>query len=416
LWAASAAERIDPVPLSGARTVDLCIVGAGFTGLAAALQAAGRGASVAVLEAEAIGHGGSGRNAGLVNAGLWLAPDAVTRTLGEAAGKRLTTILGGAPGRVFDLIEKYQIDCEAVRAGTLHLAHNAAGFRDLRDRCRQLAGLGAPVTLLDGAETAKRTGTEIYAGALHDARAGTIQPLAYCLGLARAAKAAGAEVFAPAKVARASHDGGVWQVETVGGEVRAERLLVATNAYHLGFAGVPALQTTPLHYFQMATRPFDDGKGAPILAGGEGCWDTAPVMTSFRRDRAGRLIVGAIGNLDGPGGAVHGAWARRKLGQLFPERTGFEIEHAWTGRIAMTADHVPKILEIGPRAYAAFGYSGRGIGPGTTFGTLAAEALLADDPALLPLAPVAAHSERFTAARAAFYDLGAALVHTLAVR
>jgi glycine/D-amino acid oxidase-like deaminating enzyme len=416
LWAASTVEPVDLVPLSGARTADLCIVGGGFTGLAAALQAAGRGASVVVLEAEAVGHGGSGRNAGLVNAGLWLAPNAVTQALGEAAGKRLTTILGNAPARVFDLIEKYQIDCEAMRAGTLHLAHNAAGFKDLWERCRQLAGLGAPVTLLDSAETARRTGTEIYAGALHDARAGTIQPLAYCLGLARAAKAAGAEIYAPAKVARASHDGGVWQVETADGQVRAERLLVATNAYHLGFAGVPALETTPLHYFQMATRPFKDDETAPILAGGEGCWDTAPVMTSVRRDRAGRLIVGAIGNLDGLGGALHGAWARRKLAQLFPGRMGFEIEHAWTGRIAMTTDHVPKVLAIGPRAYASFGYSGRGIGPGTTFGTLAAEALLADDPGLLPLAPVAAHSERFAAARAAVYDLGAALVHALAAR
>ncbi|MEK9753194.1 MAG: FAD-dependent oxidoreductase [Rhodospirillaceae bacterium] len=123
-----------------------------------------------------------------------------------------------------------------------------------------------------------------------------------------------------------------------------------------------------------------------------------------------------MGDLDGPGGAVHAAWARRKLARLFPGRPGLEIEAAWTGRIAMTGDHVPKVLEIGPGAYACFGYSGRGIGPGTVFGTLAAEALVCGDPGRLPLMPVPAHSERFAAARGAFYDLGAALVHAVAAR
>ena len=422
LWRASSTERFATESLSGEVTADLCVIGGGFTGLSAALEAAGAGASVVVLEAERVGHGGSGRNAGLVNAGLWLPPEDITGILGPDQGPRLVSILADAPARVFELIERHQIDCEAVRQGTLHCAHNAAGRRDLENRHRQLAALGAPVELLDAAETAKRTGTARYAASLFDARAGTINPLGYCRGLARAARAAGAMVHEKSPVTALGNADGRWTVETAGGKVRAAKLLLATNAYHLGVRGASTPETTPLHFFHVATEPLDAAKRAAILAGGEGCWDTAPVMTAFRLDRAGRLILGAIGNLEGFGGAIHKDWAARKLAQLFPALGRQELQYAWTGRIAMTGDHVPKIVDMGaggpggPGGYACFGYSGRGIGPGTVFGALAARSLLTDDPALLPLAPVSGHAERLVGARAGFYEVGATLVHAAGAR
>jgi glycine/D-amino acid oxidase-like deaminating enzyme len=416
LWAASVAERFVSAPLAKDITADLCVIGGGFTGLSAALAAADAGASVAVLEAEAVGHGGSGRNAGLVNAGLWLPPEDIAAAMGAEAGGRLVSILADAPAKVFELIERHQIDCEAVRQGTLHCAHNAAGLRELENRHRQLAALGAPVTLLDAAETAKRTGTALYAGALHDARAGTINPLGYCRGLARAATAAGAGIYEQSPVRTLARDGGRWAVETAGGRVVAEKLLLATNAYHLSVRGAATPETTPLYFFHVATEPLKDTERAAILAGGEGCWDTAPVMTAFRLDRAGRLIIGAIGNLEGFGGGIHTDWAARKLRKLFPALGPQTIRHAWTGRIAMTGDHVPKIMDLGPGAYASFGYSGRGIGPGTVFGSLCAQALLRDDTDILPLAPVPGHAERFAAARETLYEAGATLVHAVAAR
>ena len=416
LWETTCEEEVAAPPLDQDCSVDLAIIGGGFTGCAAALEAAGNGATVCLIEAQEIGHGGSGRNVGLVNAGLWLPPEAITEILGEAEGRRLSTHLASAPKRVFDLVEKHGIACEAVRNGTLHCAHSQSGLRDLEDRHRQQVALGAPVTLLDAAETRRRTGSSVFHGALHDARAGTINPLSYCRGLARAAVNAGARLCArtPATAIRQAKSG--WVVETPGGTVTARALLVATNAYHQPVGGMRSPETVAVHYFQVATEPLAGERFAHILPGGEGCWDTALVMSSFRRDRTGRLLIGAVGNLEGPGGGIHRGWAQRLATRLFEGLGDIGIDHAWCGRIGMTGDHLPKILAVGPNAYACFGYSGRGIGPGTTFGTLAAQALLKDDPALLPLSPVASHGERFAGLRSAYYETGAVLTHALKAR
>lgn len=413
LWRASARQPFEATPLDRDLDVDLVVVGGGFTGAAAALEAAKRGASVCLIEAEIVGHGGSGRNVGLVNAGLWLAPDTVTAQMGEAAGRRLIEVLAEGPQRVFSLIEQEGIDCEAVRNGTLHLAHAASGLRDIEERCRQGNRYGAPLQLLDAGETARRTGTSAYHGSLFDPRAGTIQPFAYCLGLAQAARRSGAVIHDRSPVTEITRSGGKWVVRANGYSVNASALLVATNAYQLGIEGPIRPEYTAMNYCQFATQPMPAAARGAILAGGEGCWDTALVMSSFRVDQAGRLIVGGVGNSDGPGGAVHHAWARRMLRRLFPSLGDLKFEHGWRGRIAMTADHIPKIVAFGPNAYACFGYSGRGIASGTIFGTQAAAALLTGKEDHLPIAPVEQYSERFTTAKSVYYEVGATLAHAV---
>jgi glycine/D-amino acid oxidase-like deaminating enzyme len=416
LWRASSRESFSAAALDRDLTVDLLVIGGGFTGNAAALEAARRGASVCLLEAEAIGHGGSGRNVGLANAGLWLPPEEIIAQVGEEAGNRLIRDLGEAPGRVFSIIEREGIDCEATRKGTLHLAHSPAGFKDIEERFRQGNRYGAPLQLLDAAEAAMRTGTSIYKGALFDPRAGTIQPLAYARGLARAAKAAGASIFERSPVTALERKGDLWEARSNGHTVSARLLLVGTNAYHLGIETPFKPEFIPVGYCQFATAPMPDAARAKILAAGEGCWDTALVMSSFRIDAAGRMIVGGMGDSEGLGGPFHAGWARRKLKSLFPEIGDLSFEHAWRGRIAMTSDHVPKVVAFGPNAYASFGYSGRGIGPGTVFGTQAAIALLDGNPHALPVRPVTRHTERFASARAAYYEFGATLTHATGVR
>lgn len=416
LWQSSCEEVVSALPLDGDLKVDLAIVGGGFTGCSAALEAASSGAKACLMEAHEIGHGGSGRNVGLVNAGLWLPPESIAGILGAAEGSRLTGHLANAPKRVFDLIRRHGIACEAVNKGTLHCAHSEVGFEDIADRFRQQAALGAPVKLLDAAETQQRTGSPVFHGALFDGRAGTINPLSYCRGLARAAEAAGARLCANTPAIGISRTGDGWKVATPGGAVTARALLLATNAYHEPMEGISTPQTVPVHYFQVATVPLKGRHSDCILPGGEGCWDTALVMSSFRRDAAGRLALGAVGNLGGVGGSVHRGWAQRMIRWLFPALGDVGIEHAWCGRIAMTGDHLPKILAIGPNAYACFGYSGRGIGPGTTFGTLTAQALLKDDPSLLPLSPGEHHGESFSGLRSAYIETGAVLTHAVKVR
>lgn len=416
LWQASAPPPPETAPLDETATVDLAIIGGGFTGCSAALHAAEQGASVRLLEAHQIGHGGSGRNAGLANAGLWTPPAEIEALLGQAAGGRLNQALGGAPDLVFGLIERHGIACAPRRAGTLHCAHAASGLRDLDDRFRQLRARGAPVELLDAAETARRTGSKRFHGALFDRRAGTIQPLAYCLGLARAAQAAGAVLHEESPATTIGHDGENWLIRTDRGALSAGALLMATNGYHQPIEGAPAPAYVPMHYFQMATRPLSDNLRKSILPGGEGCWDTALVMSSFRLDAAGRLIVGGVGSLSGLGAATHRAWARRKMAALFDDAVAAEFEHAWFGRIAMTSDHTPKVLRLGPRGLSVFGYSGRGIGPGTLFGKAAAEALLSGEESDLPLAPIEHYGERWTGLRSAYFEFGAWATHWLGPR
>lgn len=415
LWRQTTSERLNTSQPSGDVTVDLAVIGGGYTGCSAALTAARAGASVCLLEAHQIGHGGSGRNVGLVNAGLWLPPAEIRGHLGQPAGDRLIDLLANAPAEVFALIDTYGIRCEPVRNGTLHCAHSASGYQNLRARHAQLSEAGAPVELIDATASRQRTGSPDVHGALFDPRAGTIQPLAYAVGLARAAQEEGAQIFTQSAVQSLRHEGGVWVLHSSTGTVRARSVIQATNAYHQGIADT-APDYVPVYYFQYATAPLSHNLRASILPNGEGCWDTGLIMTSFRLDQAGRFIIGGMGELSGVGGFAHKAWVRRKLATLYPQLADQPLIEGWHGRIAMTSDHIPKITEIGPNALAAHGFSGRGIGPGTVFGRLMAESLLNDDPSLLPVPSVPDYRENWTGLRRAFFETGAALTHLIKAR
>lgn len=411
LWAHTSAEGIESQRLSSNKDADLIVIGAGFTGCSAALEAARSSSSVVVLEADTVSHGGSGRNVGLVNAGLWLPPDDVVAIMGESAGTRLIGALGKGPDTVFSLVKEFGIACEAVQNGTLHLAHAPSGFQDLRERYRQGNRFGAPLQLLDRDEAIRRTGSDQFHGALLDPRAGTVQPRAYCSGLARAAVGLGTRIYQQSPVTRVERKNGAWCVHANGHTVVAPRLLLATNAYHQLADGAYAPEHVVVSYSQFATAPLTQAQRSRILPGREGCWDTALVMSSIRTDEKGRLIVGGMGNVDGPAASIHVNWARRKLRRLYPDLGELSFEHQWQGKIAMTKDHIPKVVEFGPSAYAVFGYSGRGISSGTVIGAAAAKALLGAGPTVLPLPVIKKYSERFKKVMGAYYEFGVSLTH-----
>src|SRR5882757_1838960 len=234
LWYLTAPPAPETVRLLGSIKVDTAIVGGGYTGLSAALHLAEAGANVALLEAVEIGFGGAGRNVGLVNAGMWVMPDVLADLLGGDYGERLLELLGDAPKLVFDLIDRHRIECELERAGTLHCAVGPKGLRELEQRAAQWSRRGAPVELLNAADTAAKIGSSAYAGSLWDRRAGTIQPLAYARGLARSAQNAGAKIFTRSAVISAEQIGGQWKLQTADGHLIADRVIVATDAYATG--------------------------------------------------------------------------------------------------------------------------------------------------------------------------------------
>ncbi|MEO1456954.1 MAG: FAD-binding oxidoreductase, partial [Pseudomonadota bacterium] len=350
LWDASAREAARYGPIEGDCDTELAIVGGGFTGLSTALHAAERGIDCRVLEARQIGYGGSGRNAGLVNAGLWLPPQDIRAALGEARGAGLVDLLSGAPDYVFSLIEKHQIQCEGTRSGTIHAAHAPRGVADLERRAREWERLGAPVTLLSRAEAAERIGSEAFHGGLLDMRAGTINPMGYARGLARAAEAAGAAISTGVRVTGLAREGARWRVETDCGTVRAPTVVLGTNAYTDDLW--PGLRKSfmLIHYFQLATEPLG-ARAARILPGGEGLWDTGTIMVSLRRDAYGRIVIGSMGQVFGGTEGLSRRWAARMLRRFFPDLGPVRFETAWHGQIAMTPDHLPRIHRLAEGLY-----------------------------------------------------------------
>ena len=417
LWEETAPEAPPAPKLAIDIDCDVAIVGAGYTGLSAALHAAEGGAAVAVLDGAEIGFGGSGRNVGLVNAGMWVMPDELPKTLGETYGQRLLTLLGDAPRVVFELVDRHKIACEIEPVGTLHCAVNQGGFAELKERERQWRARGAPVRLLDKAEAAAKIGADAYAGALFDERAGTIQPLAYARGLAGAAIAAGARVFSSSPVLGCQADGDRWILRTPQGAARAKWVLVATNAYTVSPWAELRAELTHLPYFNFATVPLDEAARRAILPGRQGCWDTRQVLSSFRFDGAGRLVFGSVGALRGAGLPIHRAWARRALAKLFPRLAGVEFEGEWYGKIGMTSDHLPRFHRLARNVVSFSGYNGRGIAPGTVFGRCLAElALGAVGEADLPLPVSEPKTAPLRHAAEAFYEVGAQAAHFVDAR
>lgn len=417
LWGVSApaAPAIDI--LASDIEADAVIVGGGFTGFSAAYHLASAGMSAVVLEARDVGFGGSGRNVGLVNAGLWVMPDDLLATLGRRYGERLLAQLGEAPRLVFDLVERLGIDCEAVPQGTLHCAAGSKGFAEVTERARQWQARGADVELLDARRAEHLIGSGAYTGALLDRRAGTIQPLAYARGLADHAIRAGARAHTHSPATGFSDLGAAWKVATPQGSVVASWVILATDAYSGAACSDVKREQVMLPYFNLATRPLSAAQLSTILPGRHGAWDTKSILSSFRLDARGRLVFGSVGALRRGGKRIHLGWGKRELARLFPQLGRVDFEHGWYGQIGMTDDAMPRLHRHGRNMVSISGYNGRGIAPGTTFGrdlARLASGQVALEDLSLPLTET--HHAPFRSARSAFYEAGAQLAHFTGAR
>ena len=399
LWDTSAEENNYTNAFTYTENVDVAIVGGGFTGLSTALHCAERGLSVHVLEAKQIGYGGSGRNCGLVNAALWLPPQDVREQLGQTYGPRFIKQFGEGPEYVFSLIEKHQMRCEATRTGTIHAAHSPNGYRELQARAEEWHRLGEPVELIERDAIIELIGTDVFHGGLLDHRAGTINPMGYCRGLARAALGAGAIVSTGVKATSLNKSEDGWLIVTDKGELRAKAVILGTNAYTDDLWPDLKKVFTMIHYFQLATTPLGD-EASHILPGKQGLWDTGQIMFNYRRDAFDRLLIGSMGTIVGDvNKGLSQRWARKQIKRIFPDLGDVEFEQAWHGQIAMTPDHLPRIYELDYNLYTPIGYNGRGITTGTVFGKAMAELLTGTDKKELPL-PITALS---TVPSAPFY-------------
>ncbi|MFO0997318.1 MAG: FAD-binding oxidoreductase [Alphaproteobacteria bacterium] len=405
LWAATATEPpIDAPPLDGTARADVAVVGAGYTGLAAALHLAQAGAAVRVIESREVGWGGSGRNFGQVIPGLKYDPDEIELRFGPELGARLIALAGGAADELFALVRRHGILCDAAQSGWIQPAHGARGLAIARGRVEQWAKRGADVEFLDRARAAALLGTESYAGGWLDRRGGQVQPLSLARGLARAAKEAGALIHGRSPVTRLERQGARWRVATAKAAVEADTVILATNAYTTRLWPGLRQSLIPVRPFVAASAPLGENVRRTILPQGHAASDSKRLLSYFRLDAQGRFLMGGRGALDHRAHSHLFDGLAADARRFFPQLGRVEWAYRWSGWLAMTADHMPHLHALAPGLYAGLGYQGRGLALALVFGReLARRALhgdtIRDGWPVTPLRPLPFHALRGPALR-----------------
>jgi glycine/D-amino acid oxidase-like deaminating enzyme len=396
LWAATAPPGPAPGELSGSRHADVAIIGAGYTGLAAALRLSAAGRSVIVLEALQVGEGASGLNGGQVIPGVKHDPDVLESMLGPQRGPRLVKLVASGPDVVFGLIHKHNIACDATRNGWLQPATSQAALQAIGARVAQWRARGADVSVLSDEEMARLTGSHRYLGGWIDRRGGTVQPLAYVRGLAAAALQAGVQLCTASPVVKLHNRGGQWHCTTPRGEITSTQVIVATNAYTDRLLDPLRRSLIPVPSFQVATEPLTERLRAEILPQGQAASDTWHLLRYFRVDASGRLVMGTRGTFGTAPVPVMARHHYRAVREIFPQLAQVRYEYHWGGLVAMTRDHLPHLHEIAPGLITGLGYNGRGVAMATVMGGVLADRLLGAAPAELDfpmttLVPVPLH-------------------------
>ncbi|MDV4145438.1 NAD(P)/FAD-dependent oxidoreductase [Shimia sp. FJ5] len=375
-WYAATVDPLAPFEeLRGETKADVCVIGAGYTGLSTALHLAERGYDVALLEAHRVGFGASGRNGGQLGSGQRMEQEGLETLVGKDDALKLWQLAEEAKDVTKGLIAKHDIACH-LKPGVAHACFNAREVRHEHayvDHLQDRYGYDQ-IEALDHDALQAICPSPKYVGGSLDMGAGHLHPLAYALGLARAAKAAGVRVFENTHVHHIDK-GPRPTVRTDKGRVSAEHVVLACNGYLGTLDRKVAARVMPINNYIAATRPLAEDELQTVLRRDVAIADSKFVINYFRLSHDNRLLFG--------GGESYGyrfpsdiaALVRKPMTEIYPQLANIEIDYAWGGTLGITMKRMPVFARLAPNILSASGYSGHGVGTATHAGRLVAEAI-----------------------------------------
>jgi len=361
---AASANRTEARPqLEDNISADVCVIGAGFTGLSTALHLAERGFSVVVLEGSRIGFGASGRNGGQIVHSYSRDMDFIERHYGKKTADAMGAMAFEGGKIIRRIVKQYGIQCD-LKDGGIFASCNKKQFRALVDHKNLWQKYGNDqLQLLDEKDVQNYVGTERYTGGLLDKSGGHIHPLNLTLGEADAIESLGGKIFENSQVTFVQQ-GEKAVVSTAKGQVTADFVMIAGNAYLDGIGDLlPKLtqKSMPCGTQVITTEPLSKELQQQLLPQDYCVEDSNYLLDYYRLSGDGRLIYG--------GGVTYGArepgkieaLIRPKMLKTFPQLKDVKIDYAWTGNFLLTLMRLPQFGRIGNNIYYAQGYSGHGV-------------------------------------------------------
>ena len=355
---------------------DVCVIGAGFTGLSAALHLAEAGAKVVVVEASTVGFAASGRNGGQIHTGHRKTQEELERWLGEVHARDLWDLCEESKALVRHNVRTHGIDCD-LKDGLVIAAHNTRAIAPLAHETEYMVkhyGY-SQMRMMDAAETVRQLGTDVYPAARYDMGGGHLHPLNYARGLAIAAEKAGATIYERSRVLAVDEDRAGANIRCANGIVTADHVLLATDAFIADLAPALAKYIGHVESFVSATEPLGEELNAKVLPCDAAVADTRHVLDYYRKSADGRMLyAGRESYWTIPKDIA--AVVRPRMLSVFPNLRDVKTEYAWSGDVGITATRMPHLGRLSSRVLFAYGYSGQGVALANIGGKVMAEAAL----------------------------------------
>ena len=374
-WYAATVNELTRYPvLEGRQTADVCVVGAGFTGTATALKLAERGYSVALIEANRIGWGATGRNGGqLINGISGLAK--IQKKRGDGIADMLWDLKWRGNTIVHDWVKQYDIDCD-LKDGFIQVALKPAHLADLDEYIAELEthNFAYAYERWDRDKTSAMLGTDAFLGGFVNYRDGHLHPLNLCIGEARAASDMGAQIFEQSPVTHIGH-GNKPRVFTENGYIEAETVVLAGNAYHLLEPKHLSNLTFPAGSYIIGTEPLSDDMVREINPLDLAVCDLNEVVDYYRLSTDKRMLYGGRCNYSGREPASIKAAILPRMLKIYPQLKGTRIDFEWGGNIGIVLNRIPLLGRINKNVYYCQGYSGHGVSATHVMGEVMADAV-----------------------------------------